>query len=94
MSSGLDIVRKALGGHEIATVQATAIDNEAGLDPPHHHARPFVRGVAVVGMAGLRDRRDGDAAPDGRRSLTLAAMPSSSWLASRARTTSTRRIST
>ena len=24
-------MRKALGGHEIATVQATAIDNEAGL---------------------------------------------------------------
>ena len=31
LSSGLDIVRKALGGHEIATVQATAIDKEAGL---------------------------------------------------------------
>src|ERR1700676_3598658 len=31
LSSGLDIVRKALGKHEIATVQATAIDNEAGL---------------------------------------------------------------
>jgi hypothetical protein len=31
LSSGLDIVRKALGGHEIATVQMTAIDNEAGL---------------------------------------------------------------
>jgi len=31
LSSGLDIVRKALGGHEIATVQATAIDQEAGL---------------------------------------------------------------
>jgi hypothetical protein len=31
LSSGLDIVRKALGGHEIATVQTTAIDNEAGL---------------------------------------------------------------
>jgi hypothetical protein len=31
LSSGLDIVRKALGGHEIATVQATAIDHEAGL---------------------------------------------------------------
>ena len=31
LSSGLDIVRKALGGHEIATVQATAIDREAGL---------------------------------------------------------------
>src|SRR6202167_5467524 len=31
LSSGLDIVRKAQGGHEIATVQTTAIDNEAGL---------------------------------------------------------------
>jgi ERF superfamily len=30
-SSGLDIVRKTLGGHEIATVQTTAIDKEAGL---------------------------------------------------------------
>ena len=31
LSTGLDIVRKALGRHEIATVQTTAIDNEAGL---------------------------------------------------------------
>ncbi len=31
LSSGLDIVRKSLGRHEIATVQTTAIDNEAGL---------------------------------------------------------------
>src|SRR5580704_14649497 len=31
LSSGLDIVRKALGGHEIAIVQTTAIDKEAGL---------------------------------------------------------------
>ena len=31
LSSGLDIVRKTLGRHEIATVQSTAIDNEAGL---------------------------------------------------------------
>jgi hypothetical protein len=31
LSSGLDIVRKALGKHEIATVQATSVDNEAGL---------------------------------------------------------------
>ena len=31
LSSGLDIVRKALGVHEIATVQTTAIDREAGL---------------------------------------------------------------
>jgi hypothetical protein len=31
LSSGLDIVRKALGGHEIATVQTTAIDKETDL---------------------------------------------------------------
>lgn len=31
LSSGLEIVRKALGKHEIATVQTTAIDQEAGL---------------------------------------------------------------
>lgn len=31
LSSGLEIVRKALGGHEIATVQTTAIDEKAGL---------------------------------------------------------------
>ncbi len=31
LSSGLDIVRKCLGQHEIATVQTTTIDNAAGL---------------------------------------------------------------
>src|SRR5579864_6612968 len=31
LASGLNIVRKSLGAHEIATVQTTAIDNEAGL---------------------------------------------------------------
>jgi hypothetical protein len=31
LSSGLDLVRKCLGQHEIATVQATAIDAESGL---------------------------------------------------------------
>jgi len=31
LSSGLDIVRKTLGQHEIATVQATAIDQTAGM---------------------------------------------------------------
>ena len=31
LSSGLEIVRKSLGRHEIATVQTTAIDNEGGL---------------------------------------------------------------
>ena len=31
LSSGLDLVRKCLGQHEIATVQATAIDGDNGL---------------------------------------------------------------
>jgi hypothetical protein len=31
LSSGLDIVRKTLGQHEIATVQTTAIDRESGI---------------------------------------------------------------
>ena len=31
LSSGLEIVRKTLGQHEIATVQATAIDHAAGV---------------------------------------------------------------
>jgi hypothetical protein len=30
LASGLDIVRKCLGQHEIATVQTTAIDRDAG----------------------------------------------------------------
>jgi ERF superfamily len=31
LSSGLDIIRKSLGRHEIATIQATKIDKEGGL---------------------------------------------------------------
>src|SRR6516165_9790386 len=31
LSSGLDIIRKSLGGHEIAIIQATGIDAETGL---------------------------------------------------------------
>jgi hypothetical protein len=31
LSSGLDIVRKTLGRHEIAAIQSTSIDSEAGL---------------------------------------------------------------
>src|SRR5262245_62868209 len=31
LSSGLDIVRKTLGQHEIATMQTTAIDHTAGM---------------------------------------------------------------
>ncbi len=31
LSSGLDIIRKVLGQHEIATMQTTAIDQAAGI---------------------------------------------------------------
>src|SRR6478672_5683586 len=31
LSSGLDIIRKSLGRHEIATIQSTDIDREGGL---------------------------------------------------------------
>ena len=31
LSSGLDLVRKCLGQHEIATIQATAIDRDSSL---------------------------------------------------------------
>src|SRR5256714_7297106 len=31
LASGLDIVRKSLSQHEIATIQTTAIDQESGL---------------------------------------------------------------
>jgi len=31
LSSGLDIVRKTLGQHEIATVQTTAVDQASGM---------------------------------------------------------------
>ena len=65
LSAGLDIVRKSLGGHEIATVQTTSIDKEAG----------WIRLTTVLAHSsgewlssewtGLRDQRDGDAAPDG-----------------------------
>src|SRR6188474_856115 len=31
LSKGLDIVRKCLGQHEIATIQSTAVDRDSGL---------------------------------------------------------------
>ena len=55
LSSGLDIVRKTLGGHEIATVQTTAIDVEAGAHPAHHDARSLFRRMAFIRVAGMRD---------------------------------------
>ena len=65
LSSGLDIVRKTLGQHEIATVQTTSIDQEAGLirltTVLAHSSGEWV----VVRLAGLPGQRDRGAAPNG-----------------------------
>ena len=53
LSSGLDIVRKTLGQHEIATVQTTALDQSAGivnLTTVLAHAS----GEWIASVAGLR----------------------------------------
>jgi hypothetical protein len=57
LSSELDIVRKTLGQHEIATVQTTAIDQTAGI------AR--LGGMDRFGLAGLCRERDDDTPPHG-----------------------------
>jgi hypothetical protein len=65
LSSGLDIVRKTLGQHEIATVQTTAIDQVAGtvnLTTVLAHASG---GMDRLRLAGLRRCRHGQSAPDG-----------------------------
>ena len=67
LSSGLDIVRKTLGQHEIATVQTTAIDQAAGHRQSDHHARPRLGRMDRLGLAGMPDRRDGQSAAHGRR---------------------------
>ena len=66
LSSGLDIVRKTLGAHEIAAVQSTAIDKDAGLIHLTTTLAHFVGRMAVVGMAGMPDQRDRRATTDGR----------------------------
>jgi hypothetical protein len=72
LSSGLDIVRKTLGQHEIATVQTTAIDQTAGFI--NHGAGTLFRGMDRLGLASLRDQRDDGTAPDGRSANLCAAL--------------------
>ena len=54
LSSGLDIVRKTLGQHEIATVQTTAIDQTAGIVNLTTVLAHCLGGMDRVGLAGLR----------------------------------------
>jgi hypothetical protein len=65
LSSGLDIVRKTLGQHEIATVQTTAIDQTAGMVNLTTVLAHIVGRVDCLGLAGLRHCRHGKPAPDG-----------------------------
>jgi hypothetical protein len=95
LSSGLDIVRKALGGHEIATVQTTAIDKEAGLirltTTLAHASGEWLSSewpVCAISET-VAPRRMGEP-----HSPTQDDMPSSPLWALPARTISTRRIST
>ena len=51
--AGLDIVRKCLGQHEIATVQSTAIDRDSGLIRLTTTLVARLRRMGVFGLAGL-----------------------------------------
>ena len=91
LSTGLDIVRKTLGKHEIATVQTTAIDQDAGLirltTVLAHSSGEWVSSdwpVCPVGETAAPHKM-------GRPSRTPAATPCSPWLGSPAKTISTRR---
>ena len=66
LASGLDIVRKSLGQHEIATVQTTAIDQETGQIRLTTLSGACLRGMDLLGLAGLCRRRYRRPAPDGR----------------------------
>ena len=65
LSSGLDIVRKTLSQHEIATVQTTAIDQTAGIvnltTVLAHASGEWIASDWPV----CADQRNGNAAPDG-----------------------------
>ena len=54
LSSGLDIVRKVLGQHEIATVQTTSIDQAAGISQSHDRAGARFGRMDCLRLAGLR----------------------------------------
>ena len=66
LSSGLDIVRKTLGQHEIATVQTTAVDQASGMVNLTTNAGACLRRVDRVGLAGLSRCRDRQSSAHGR----------------------------
>ena len=66
LSSGLDLVRKCLGQHEIAAVQATSIDQATGLIRLTTTTCAFVGGMDLVGLAGMSRQPNRCPAPNGR----------------------------
>ena len=74
LSSGLEIVRKTLGQHEIATVQTTAIDQSCRHRQSDHYTSPRLRGVDCLGLAGLRHQRNRDPASDGSGAYLCPAL--------------------
>jgi hypothetical protein len=74
LSTGLDIVRKTLGEHEIAVMQTTAIDQTAGIvnltTMLAHSSGEWVN----LGLAGLFRQRNCNAASDGSRADICPAL--------------------
>src|SRR5262245_20772947 len=73
LSTGLAMVRKTLGKHEIATVQTTAIDKDAGLIRLTT-VLAHVRGMGLIRLAGMPGQRNCSTAQDGRRSHLRSAL--------------------
>jgi hypothetical protein len=59
LSSGLEIVRKTLGQHEIATVQTTAIDQAAGIVNRPCSRTPQANGSPRIGRSVRLPRLNG-----------------------------------
>jgi len=66
----LDIVRKTLGQHQIAAIHHGDRPGRRHREP-HHHARPRVRRMDRLGLAGVPNRRHGEPPPHGA-ALTYA----------------------
>ena len=58
LSGGLEIVRKTLGRHEIATIQSTAIDRDSGTIKLTTTLGACFGGMDRLGLAGLCAGRD------------------------------------
>src|SRR4029453_3828190 len=91
LSSGLDIVRKSLGRHEIATIQATAIDKDGGLlrltTVLAHSSGEWIK-CRYARLPILLQRSEWE-----RRSPMPGAMPCSRWSVLPEKMISTHRIS-